>query len=123
MKLFFIVFFLIQAAPPDTTHYYEVVGFWSPPTNCDVAHGPPWVYYLQKSLNGEIWQDVSKSITDTTYTFKGDECLEFFEDHRIRVAAYDTLGRLGPFSYPSKTFTPSDSLHIMPFYPEIGEFK
>ena len=93
-----LLFLFIQTQPAknDTIHWYGVTGGWSPPT----CNGPASKYHLQNSVNGEMWYTVNDAIYDTLYDFEVD----YFQHHRIRVAAYDTLGRMGPFSYPSATF-------------------
>ena len=89
-------------------HMFTATGGWSPPT----CNGPAKEYILQHSINGEAWQYVATT-TDTLYTWD----ITFEDDHRIRVAAIDTLDRMGSFSYPSPTFATRDSLHQMPIYP------
>lgn len=89
----------------------EAVGCWSPrPENSPCE--PAVKYWLQYSINGTAWVTLSDTLTDSTYTMY----LDYYGNHRIRVAGITADNRVGAFSLPSKTYTPADSTHEHPSF-------
>lgn len=83
-------------------------GAWSPPT-----YGTPVDHYvLQHSINGASWYSYATT-EDTSVVMS----INFYDDHRIRVAGIDSLDRQGPFSLPSNTYCPADSFPQQPDQP------
>ena len=93
----------------------EVAAGWMPPT-----YGTPVVrYVVQHSENDGPWVTIADAVEGTTYAFTVD----YFADHRVRVAGVDAEGRQGPYSLPSNTYNPSDNAPGMPANVQLGEAK
>ncbi len=76
----------------------EIEYTWSAPTT-----GSPVAYYIvQHSVNGGAYVQVAE-VGTPSYTLAAD----YDQEHRIRVAGVDALGRQGTFSVASEPYEPT----------------
>ena len=77
----------------------DVTYTWTAPTTGSAVHH----YVFQHSVGGNPFVTIDDNVLDNTFVLSAD----YEQEHVVRVAGVDSLGRQGPWSVSSDPYTPS----------------